>query len=619
MLRPGDRNLLLESLRPPAGYRLDRAIGTTFTLDLLSLLTTPLAFTFFDWEDQEGRPAADPLALLEAVRRHASRIHLFCQVGEIHVPPPDKPLLTYLEDSVIQVRAPRGGVFHPKVWALRFQAADEPVRYRLVCLTRNLTFSRSWDTVLVLDGNVSNRRNAFFRNHALGDFIEGLPALATRTVDSEIGNAVAEIAREIRRVDFELPEGFSDLQFWPLGMRGKQHFPFPKNGAGFLVMSPFVGAGFLERFSARSKIAHLVSRPETVGKLPVESLAEVGEVWSLAAGADLDSNEGLDEARDDGADEPEASQLAGLHAKLYIQDDGWNARIWTGSANATEAAFGRNVEFLVELRGRKKRCGIDALLGDEEKLDGLRSLLVKFDAEATAQDPPDDETVARRAVAATKKAIIAADFEVQVTAIEGDRFSLALTPTHAMSDSSEARIEAWPVTLPATSALELLVQQRSPSTLFDDLSIGAITAFWAFRVTCQTDGDKAEDRFVLRLPLRGAPEGRKERVMRDLLTDRDQVMRLLLLLLSQEGLRVADLAGIGAGSWNGAGLFGGLGQASLLEALLRGLHSDSAALDHVTKLVRDLEATEEGRSLLPDGFDQIWAPLRRVHEERRRR
>ena len=110
MLNPGDRNLLLESLRPPAGYRFDRAIGTTFTLDLLSLLTTPLAFTFFDWEDREGLPSADPLALLEAVRRHAERIHLFCQVGEIHLPPPDKSLLTYLEDSVIQVRAPGGGL-----------------------------------------------------------------------------------------------------------------------------------------------------------------------------------------------------------------------------------------------------------------------------------------------------------------------------------------------------------------------------------------------------------------------------------------------------------------------------------------------------------------------------
>jgi hypothetical protein len=74
MLEPEDRRLLLESLRPPEGYVLDHAVGTTFSLDLLALLTAPLAFTFFDWEGREGENCADPLALLESVRRHANRI-----------------------------------------------------------------------------------------------------------------------------------------------------------------------------------------------------------------------------------------------------------------------------------------------------------------------------------------------------------------------------------------------------------------------------------------------------------------------------------------------------------------------------------------------------------------
>jgi len=78
VLEPQDRRLLLDALRPPAGYTLETAIGTTFSLDLLALLTVPLAFTLFDWEDEEGRPMADPLALLEAVRRHADHVAIFC-------------------------------------------------------------------------------------------------------------------------------------------------------------------------------------------------------------------------------------------------------------------------------------------------------------------------------------------------------------------------------------------------------------------------------------------------------------------------------------------------------------------------------------------------------------
>ena len=81
MLEVRHRTLLLESLRPPVGYRLEAAIGTSYTLDLMALLCVPLAFTWFDWEDEEGRPSADPLALLEALRRHARRIHVFCQAG----------------------------------------------------------------------------------------------------------------------------------------------------------------------------------------------------------------------------------------------------------------------------------------------------------------------------------------------------------------------------------------------------------------------------------------------------------------------------------------------------------------------------------------------------------
>ena len=69
MLRTRERSLLLDNLRPPPGYHLRRAIGTSFTLDLIALLTAPLAFTFFDAHDDDGAPVADPVALLEALAK----------------------------------------------------------------------------------------------------------------------------------------------------------------------------------------------------------------------------------------------------------------------------------------------------------------------------------------------------------------------------------------------------------------------------------------------------------------------------------------------------------------------------------------------------------------------
>src|SRR6185369_16625174 len=102
-----------------------------------------------------------------------------------------------------------------------------------------------------------------------------------------------------------------------------------------------------------------------------EALAQFQSVQVLAPDVDAEPDGSEDEVS--AVDE---TGLEGLHAKLYVMDDGWDARVWIGSANATVAAFSRNVELLVELRGRKKDCGIDALLGAETG--GLSSVLAPW-------------------------------------------------------------------------------------------------------------------------------------------------------------------------------------------------------------------------------------------------
>jgi hypothetical protein len=168
----------MELLRPPVGCKLDIAVGTTYSLDLISALMLPLSFAFFDWEHADGELIADPLALLEALRRYGDRFTIFCQSGQIKLPPQHQPLVTFLEPCIYDVEPPDpDGVFHPKVWALRF-VDDGTIRYRVLCLSRNLTFDRCWDTVVALDGELTDRENAIAANHPLGDFIEALPLMA---------------------------------------------------------------------------------------------------------------------------------------------------------------------------------------------------------------------------------------------------------------------------------------------------------------------------------------------------------------------------------------------------------------------------------------------------------
>ena len=101
--------------------------------------------------------------------------------------------------------------------------------------------------------------------------------------------------------------------------------------------------------------AVLVSRREALLTAPAEAVRAFDKVFAFRPGLEPESED----------TEESLPPLAGLHAKVYVMDDGWKARVGVGSANSTAAALGdppRNVEFMVELVGSKSRFGIDALL-----------------------------------------------------------------------------------------------------------------------------------------------------------------------------------------------------------------------------------------------------------------
>ena len=55
-------------------------------------------------------------------------------------------LFSFLEEMVVQALPKNStGAFHPKVWVLRYRREDEAM-LRVLVLSRNLTFDKSWDT-----------------------------------------------------------------------------------------------------------------------------------------------------------------------------------------------------------------------------------------------------------------------------------------------------------------------------------------------------------------------------------------------------------------------------------------------------------------------------------------
>jgi hypothetical protein len=602
MLRPDERQHLLELLRPPAGCKLDVAVGTTYSLDLISALMLPLSFAFFDWEHVDGELIADPLALLEALRRYGDRFTIFCQTGQTRLPPKYPPLVTFLEPCIYDVEAPDAeGVFHPKVWALRFITDDGAVRYRVLCLSRNLTFDRCWDTVIALDGELTDRSNAIAANHPLADFVAALPGLARLPLKRERRQGVAKIADELRRVRFTWPEGFDKNQcrFWIGGLDGRTVAPFGALQDKALIVSPFISNSVVRDFLDHTDQTHLVSRPECLQELPQETLQRCKSVRFLAP-------ELVDESDDEAPSERD-EVLDGLHAKLFVIDHGWYASIFSGSFNATAPALQHNVEFMVELVGKKSLFGVDQFLRQVKGETTFADLLQAYDvnapsvpADATAQQLDD-------LLQATKRALAAAGPRLVVTAAgEKDLFDLSLEWERAPRwPNAAVEIRAWPITQQAERG-----QTLGKSIVFPRLSYRGLTPLMAFSITAKIGEKERKSVFVMNLPLDGAPEDRQDRVVRSLIENRDQLLRYILFLLAcgdEAAASSGDLRRLLKSPEDGPDR--GSRNPYLLETMLRALHRGPAQLERVASLLEVLRKQPGSSELLGSDFQKIWEPI----------
>ena len=598
MLEPQSRGLLTEHLRPPLGYQLDYAVGTTFSLDLLALLVTPLSFALFDWEDETGQPTADITAIMQALRNYADRMAIFCQAGRIAVPRKDQPLFLHLEHSVFPARAPRpGGLFHPKVWLMRFTAEEEPTQYRFLCMSRNLTFDRAWDVCFRSDGELSKRQRPSAGNAPLADFVQALPGLATNAVPEYVLHKIQLLQDEVRRVDFELPDEAKSFSFVPMGLENMTSWPFGGDIRRMLVVSPFIGATALGRLASAGRNNVLVSRLESLQEVGPQALEGFSRTAVLNEAADLDSVV---------ADEESELSLKGLHAKVFVADMASGARAWVGSANATDAAFGQNVEFLVELEGSKSRLGVKKLLepGDPTT-PSLGTLLVDVEIE----EPPqiDDTTTDAEARLETARLAVAdLSLTAAVEPAEGARFTVHLFAPEPIALPAGVTAHCWPIRVGEGSAVG--VTNRVDATF--GLGLIELTSFFAFELRLEESGLRPV-RFVLNAELEGAPEDRAEAVLREVLKDKSSVLRFLLFLLADGSAQEA--AGLLLGAGNGAdsagkGVDHPLGM-PLFESLMRALVRDPKRLDQVETIVRDVSRTPEGAALIPDGFLEIWDPI----------
>ena len=277
------------------------------------------------------------------------------------------------------------------------------------------------------------------------------------------------------------------------------------------------------------------------------------------------------------------------------------------------AAFEHNVEFLVELLGKKSVCGIDAVLGGEEK-PAFADLLVDF--RQSAATTPRDEITLRLEEVLREVRRAAAKIGLSINVEPGasqDRYRLVLTSQEPFPAPSAVTARCWPVTL-RVEASRPIEGAATVHTDFGLVSFEAITSFLAFEVTATIEGRSASSQFVLNVELKGAPENRQERLLLSILSDRERVLRFLLLLLAGTGVEAAwAKPSLPSSTNDGTGQMP-FSERGLFEVLVRTLEREPKRLDQIAILVRDLKKTTAGAALLPDGFDAIWEPIWTVRQ-----
>lgn len=463
------------------------------------------------------------------------------------------------------------------------------------------------------------QKSVIRRNEPLATFLRILPRCAIRTLPERIAERLGQISEELRRVDFKPPEGVAEFRFWPVGTTSKTVWPFQDLGRQTLVISPFLDLGLLERLANGESGNMLVSTQEAFSSLERRPEGyEIFRVLDERAQAEFVDDEAAAEGGSNDGNQSGAAiiELTGLHAKCYVTEKGKTAHIWTGSANATEAAFGRNVEFLVQLSGPKKVLGIDTLMKESDDGRDVRFCRILKDAgrvvATNSQEALDElgDICLERCRTALAKARLTAKISGHETE---DRYDVELCASHQDFVLPEGiRATCWPVTISEQNC-QNVITGGSTIARFTSVTFEALTSFFAFRLYVENSPSGLA--FVLQVPLEGAPADRHNRVLRSIVKDRNRLLRFLMLLLSDEqSLTVLDNRESPPGRGNSAEPHKHSVLArGLLESLVRTLDRAPERLDEVARLLSDLG--EDQNALCPEEFDSIWAAIWAARQE----
>lgn len=587
MLKPDkDRLNYSDMLKPPAGYEVDFAVGTSYSLDLEALIGIPLALGLS--EEMDHTLKEEPIYILEALRRTADKFAVFCEAGQIKVPANENSIFALLEDSVFEIALENERSFHPKIWVVKYRNAFGKALYRVLVMTRNLTFDRSWDIALALEGEQRNEISD--KSKPLSDFLTFLLPFSSNKSRTE---QIKQLIAELNFVHFEPGKNYPDFEFLPVGISG-----YRKDATGIfdsydqlITMSPFVSESVLRELITHRKSDKenvLITRRAELPKLN-QTILDNFSIYVLKEMI-VEGEEAISE--EDTLEE--IAQLQDIHAKLYAKSRYNQHHIYIGSANCSHYAFHGNVEFLLKLRYKKYGFRmshlLDDIFGEVEEDNPFERIMELPDNEEKQVDIHDElQKVIKRLCRVESKA------KVQE---KDSSFSLSIEFEHVPDG----------VQLSIAPLLSKQIKRMEKHTVFEGLGLTEIGEF--YRVIVEKDGEQVQR--IIKIDTVGIPEERNSEIYKSIIKNPATFLKYVAFLLADDFLLAAldqfEKKNSAYGSWD----TDYKNEPVLYENMLKAVSRTPEKLSDIERVIDIIDDDE----IIPDNFEHLYQTFKRAEQRR---
>lgn len=615
-LDPRDRKSwygFLDLLQPPIGYRLSAAIGTTFGLSIEALTAALLAMSDTDGEALANEPVAGVMAITRLRKRVRILVHPGTIAGNSNAG--SSRFVALLDRLIVQVQ-PSAGLFHPKVWALRFERigsspSSQPDEIgRLMVCSRNLSSSTSFELTGVFEGMVVEHDEA--ASPFSVDVADALHAWMTVASPAlRFPDEVWHLPRFLRRLSLDVPhDAASSLRFlWSGPGRRPLATALPPRLERAVVVSPFVRAEFVSALLSRTNQLQLVSTPESLDAL------DDGTFATLEALREAQGSPVLYQVTEHG--EPEGGYIDGLHAKLLLTEDArQRSTTYVGSANATGPGWGLggtvNVEAMSEMR---PGIGIDRFVRDFLREDKRKVHPWVMEYDRSRKGDPDPSKEAERQMLAALREVARLDLSMRYDAGR-ERLTLTRLPKRSLAtirpgDTRGVQFDLAPLLLnDRQDAWRPIADLASGDCLFDDVPVGKLTAFVALRATSKEPALTKTRLVLARLEVTEADLDRRDDAVRqDIMVTADPAAVLNALVRGLDHMGTGPLItgpGPGPKSLSMRQLLGD----TTLERLLQAVALEPGLVSEMRLLLGPIGGSPFSR--LCDDLEEI---VKRVHAE----